>query len=509
MPVKPDVQGELDRADALVARGCYDCLTEARGIYEHAAVAKARPLVISRLFETEILIALREKELAIPESRALADARGLAPELPPAYDAARYLAIADAMSGDSVGVSRSDQAAFIRAHGAEFATYNAWIAALDAGAASLPFRQYLAVSLDCGYLNRTRSTLPPGVKLSALPPNVVAIARSDTTRPPLPAGAPPIVAYRYASCGFGGEATLTSLLDAQPAFVEAGLPLARLMAAQTTYAATTKRRALLEAAYAKFPQSPSATCQMGALFQQIGDCRAALRYYGETLAHVPAHEDALLGQTICLGYLQRHDDAIVSATRMIDLKTYNFDQGYYWRAWNWYQKKDLVKARESSDLAKSMKFDTRVMTLAGVIEHDQDDLDVAEKDLHFALQTDHDACMAQWYLGLVALKRQTWLKTADEFAAAMTCYERAVRQDRELRASMEQSDVDPDFKRAQLAGFDAAIKEDGSQQSAAAYNAAVNYLRADKPDKALEYADLAARDPDRRDKAEALKKLIK
>jgi tetratricopeptide (TPR) repeat protein len=505
-PIKPDAQRELGRADQLIAKGCYDCLIEARGIYEHAAVAKARPLVVSRLFESDVLIALREREIGTPETGTLASARALVPELPSTYDAASYLAMADAIPPDAMAMSRIDANAFTRAHGAG-SKVTAWIASLDAGVATQPFRQYLAIALDCAYQSYSRNIVLPGLPVGQV--SVSGGRGGPTQRAPMPEGAVPLVRYRYASCGFGGEQVLNDLLDAQPAFVEAGIPLARLEAGKTTHAATTHRRQLLEAAYAKFPKSAAVTYLLGALFQAMGDCRAALRYYGEALAQSSSHEDALLGQTICQGHLGQSDDAIATATHMLDLKTYNMADALYWRAWNWYRKNDLPKARESSDLAKTMKFDSAIMTLAGVIEHDQDDLNLAETDLKFALQSDKEACMAQWYLGLVALKRQAWLPTADNFALAMRCYERAVVEDQKLRASMEASDVDPDFKNAQLAGFDAAIKEEASQQSAAAYNAAVNYLRAEQPDKALEYADLAAKDPDRREKADALKKIIK
>ncbi len=46
-------------------QGCYDCLLEARATYARVGVGKARPLVIARLFETDLLITLREKELAL------------------------------------------------------------------------------------------------------------------------------------------------------------------------------------------------------------------------------------------------------------------------------------------------------------------------------------------------------------------------------------------------------------------------------------------------------------
>src|SRR4029453_2847455 len=82
-PVRKQDQGALADADALVLQGCYDCLLEAGATYERVAVGRARPLVITRLFETNLLIALREKELALDWSAALERARALIPGLPP------------------------------------------------------------------------------------------------------------------------------------------------------------------------------------------------------------------------------------------------------------------------------------------------------------------------------------------------------------------------------------------------------------------------------------------
>ena len=49
-PLKPPDLAELDKADALVLQGCYDCLIEARDIYARVGVARARPFVVSRIF---------------------------------------------------------------------------------------------------------------------------------------------------------------------------------------------------------------------------------------------------------------------------------------------------------------------------------------------------------------------------------------------------------------------------------------------------------------------------
>jgi hypothetical protein len=54
VPIKKEDLTALARADALVLDGCYDCLLEARGVYERVGVGKARPLVITRLFACRI-----------------------------------------------------------------------------------------------------------------------------------------------------------------------------------------------------------------------------------------------------------------------------------------------------------------------------------------------------------------------------------------------------------------------------------------------------------------------
>src|SRR5262245_56419393 len=82
-PVKKADVVALADADALVLQGCYDCLIDARSVYERVAVGKARPLVIARLFETQLLIMLRERELAIDATQSFARAQALAAELPP------------------------------------------------------------------------------------------------------------------------------------------------------------------------------------------------------------------------------------------------------------------------------------------------------------------------------------------------------------------------------------------------------------------------------------------
>jgi hypothetical protein len=54
-----------------VLEGCYDCLLDTRGIYARLAQSNDRKTAasaVARLFETDVLLALREKELALDSS---------------------------------------------------------------------------------------------------------------------------------------------------------------------------------------------------------------------------------------------------------------------------------------------------------------------------------------------------------------------------------------------------------------------------------------------------------
>src|SRR5690349_12338268 len=79
----------LAAADAQVLAGCYDCLRDAHTTYERLVAAGAADSVRVRLFETEVLLALREKELALDATATLERARAVAPRLPASLDAAR------------------------------------------------------------------------------------------------------------------------------------------------------------------------------------------------------------------------------------------------------------------------------------------------------------------------------------------------------------------------------------------------------------------------------------
>jgi tetratricopeptide (TPR) repeat protein len=523
-PLKKGPDPALARADILVSEGCYDCLIEARDIYATAAVGAARASVLPRLFETTVLLGLREKELALDPAARFADAKALVPQLPPTYSAAAYLEMAEAVLPDQGGTARRHLAQIRRPNPTQ---YNAWQASLQAGQDSLLFRRYLAVSLDCSFgislgtrpaAPATR-TPPPGATAATPPPGATAAAPSAVSATtPLAstwAGLPDastdpsgnLLTYRRANCLRSDRVVLGGLAEGDERFLEAGVLAGRMRPQAPTRKDMADARKWLTAASAKWPDSPAVSMALGSLNQQAGDCRAALTHYDRTLALEPLHEPAHLGRLVCLSYLQQHVAAIDQASDMIK-NGVEEGESRYWRAWNERETGKLPEARADTDRMKQILFNDRALTLAGQIEHDQDDLDVAEKDLKEAKRLNDLNCIAAWYFALVQMKRQAWTPTAEGFVGAMTCYESAVAYDKAKLEEMKQADVDEDFRAVQIAGFEAAIKDDTSQVSASAFNAAVNYAKANNREKALEYCDAAARDPGRAKQAADLRALI-
>jgi tetratricopeptide (TPR) repeat protein len=503
-PIKKPDLAALARADALVLDGCYDCLLDARSIYERVAVGKARPLVVTRLFETDLLIALREKELAIDATASLERAQDLAKELPPAAEAGRILSLVDLVPNDNVGTPRRETAAAHETRSKLVPAINGELAWLRSSTElSEPVRQYLSLAVDCGYL--ARPGRPPAAAKGAPPDfwNGSSAARD------VPADVP-LVAYRVGMCDSVSMPTLQRVRDAVPKFAEGAFFLARPEVADAPNTGGRHARELLTEAHARFPNSPSVAYLFGNFFQISGDCRQALQFYDETLQLKPLHEDALLGRTMCLSYLQRADEAIASATHMIEIETDNRAQAYYWRAWNHHLRHTLDLARADIDRAKALGATAAVYTLAGIIEHDQDDLGPAESDLTRAKTLGRLNCTAMWYLGLVKIKQERWLDSAGHFENAMKCYDTNVKDDAAALAAMRaRTDLDADFQASQIASFEAALKTDHSQYCAAAFNAANQYAHGGSADRARPLVEIAAGDPALADMVSQLREILK
>lgn len=493
-------------ADAQVEAGCYDCLLQARAIYEQVGAEVGRATVLPALFETDVLLALREKELALDTApEALARARRISAELPPEAQADRYLALVALVLPDNVGTPRRELQAMRDARDSRLGSIDAEMSWLrDAPTLREPARQYLSLAVDCSFLARSRRLssvmAAAGVWTGA---RAVLQAKEDVV---------PLVAYRAAICDLIGSRTLERVHTTVPQSAEAAYFLARpqLQASSQTGGAAPRR--LLNEALARFPSSASVVYLSGNLSQLVGDCRRGLDLYDRTLVLEPAHEDAMLGRTMCLTLLGRGDEAIAQATTMIELRPYNLGEAYYWRAYNYQLRDQLQPARADITLAKPLagREIMRFYTLAGIIEHDQNDLTVAEDDLRRAVAAGDGNCIAMSYLGMVKNKRDDHSASAGYFSTASDCYWANVRNDeRALREMQANKDVDPDFKARQIASFEAALKVDRHYQYTAAFNAANEHARAGNIEQARTLLDVAANEASLAGKIAQLRDMLK
>jgi tetratricopeptide (TPR) repeat protein len=493
----PSTANEQAAADELVRQGCYDCLLDARAIYERIPASARRPLLL-RMLEVELLLALREKELALDTTATMARANAIVSELGPAADVARYVPIVEAVPPDAAGTPRSRRLLPILLAGRE--GLEAAVGAIEASPFTPLFRQYVRIAVQCG-----RPPLDPQPRSSGLAAEerrqAVPGDRADTA---------PLLIYREAMCENPIEVTaLEQVRTTVPRFIETGLFLGRAAMSSLFGSDGSRARIHLEEAYSRFPDSPAVTFQLATVTQATGDCRRAEGYFTETLTLRDDHEDARLGRAICRTYLSNNEGAIADATVLVDAATSNRAEAFYWRAWNRRAQKQIEMARSDIDSSRALLYNARVLTLAGMIEHDQAEFDKAKEDLDRAREMDASECQARWYLGLVGYATERWAESAAGFGDAANCYERLIAENEVRRDAMaKRDDVAADFKLRQIAGFEAAIKEDSTQKSAADLNAAINYGRAGDVDRATTYMKRAWVDPERRTAIEDLRQVL-
>jgi tetratricopeptide (TPR) repeat protein len=462
--------------DEFVRQGCYDCLLDARKAYEKLATTSAAAL--RRTFEMDLLLALREKELSIDPTATLARAESLVPRLA-TLPAARMLEIVRAIPEDETGrrVLPPTREALEQ--------IASMVAAIDASAFSPELKSYMKLSLQCG---RTNADPPP----------------------PGAADGAPLLIYRRAICGATIRADqLRAVRTAVPRFAEAAFFLGRVAMAALFKTDGTQARTLFEQAYSRFSNSPTIAFDLGTVYQATGECRPAETLFGRVLELRSAHEEARLGRAVCRTYLSRNEEAIADATVLIDARAGNRGDAYYWRAWNRRHLKQISMARTDIDQARSLRYNARVLTLAGMIEYDQQQFDIARRDLQQARDLDQRECDAPWYLGLVEVAVESWPPGATAFVAAAQCYDALVKEAERARAAMAtRTDVSEAFRTRQLAGFDAAIADDSTRRSAAELNAAINYGRSGDLPNATVYMKRAAVDPQRRVAVEDLRQVL-
>jgi len=213
----------------------------------------------------------------------------------------------------------------------------------------------------------------------------------------------------------------------------------------------------MQSARAAFPASLAIATSLARVHDDREEWNDALTTYEAVIAALPQHRDALLGRTIALSHLARHDDAIASATRMIELGDWLLGEAYYWRAWNEFSLQQYPPAREDTDRAKSRMINASVFVLSGLVEWNLLRLPTAESELEEALKMDFGRCDAARYLGRVRVQRNKAPEALAAFKQAIQCFDLSITVRRKIIADLQAGTGTDATKARLIAGHQRAI----------------------------------------------------
>ncbi|MBI4265020.1 MAG: tetratricopeptide repeat protein [Acidobacteria bacterium] len=443
-PLAPSVD-----IDALIRRGCYRCL-------ESAFAAAAASGADGQAFEAAALLVARSKELGLPPGAWLERALTV---LPPGPEWSTYFDIVNTQEVDPLSGDRDAllTESFGRRRPSE--VYARWRETLTTGPGSAVFRAYLDLTIAC-----RRDGV--GRFLESEARDAASAAAIDQF------GDVPLIRYRAGLCGGGQFSELSAARQANPDFVDADLELGRRALQNQIPPDIVEGLARLRSARAAFPDSPVVPIVIGNLHEAREEWPEALAEYEATLALVPTHRDGWLGKTVSLSNLDRYEEALTSATRLLELGSWFIGPAHYWRAWNLYQLARIAEARVEADRAKALMVNAALFVLSGMIEWREQRLESAEEEFQRALAMDADQCEAAFYLASVRWERRLWSESQASFLYAGQCFELSIVTRREQIAALSTTPENAVLNARQIESRQRAIEAAQTRREQAAQNAA-------------------------------------
>ena len=498
---RPSLAAQRLVADGLIAEGCYRCLDEAVVRYFGMPRGSAAVMRVNdtQLFRALVLLALREKELGLDASQHLKQAGLLVSHTTAPAAAREQLTWAELVPSNPSALPKDDA----DAERLRLAEARGDVERRLAGAATMsdPVDVYLNVSLACS------ASFP----LPQREPEALAA----------PGAAHPIVQWRLATCGRTHADALRAFADAHPRYVEADYWRGRYRTTAATSAvaqrtamtlvsdpaARREARDRMRAALLAIPDSPAIAFDLAGVMA-VTSPRDALPLYERVTKVQPRHNEAWLGQGICLTYLERQREAIDALSHVVDLGRWSVGDALYWRAWNRHAIGELDAAWTDVEQARTTLYNTNVYGLAGRIAFDRKALDTARPLLEKAVELSDANCAAAWFLGLLHSTEERWLAGGAAFEAAETCYRADI-----VRARAEQQraagEADDDAARAERqAQTEVSIRTAERQAALSAYNAAYNLVRGGEPARSRPLLDRAVQHPEVSDRARELRAFV-
>jgi len=440
-PVVAPPQPSID-VEAQIRRGCYRCLESA---FEAASTSRAN----ERAFEVAVLLAARSKELGLPHAPWLERALAL---LPPDAGWGVYVDIVtaqpiDPLSGDR-DVLREDQERRRRPEALE-----AWRESLRTGPGSAMVNAYLDLVVACR-------------------PQLFQVREDAVAAVLTQFGGVPLLQYRAGLCGGNAAGQLALARDSDPEFDDTELELGRRALQDRVRPDVAAGLDHLRTARAAFPESPAIPMLIADVRQNNEEWTEALAEYEAALLLVPTHQAALLGRTISLSNLDRHDEALTSASTLLELGSPFIGEARYWRAWNLYRLDRVAAARADADLAKTLMANPPLFVLSGLIEWREQRMESADREFQRAIEMDFGQCDAAFYLGSVRVERRLLPESLSAFLHALQCFELSVVTRRAAIEKLSATPEDAALNARQIASHQRAIVVAEKRRGEAAQNVA-------------------------------------
>lgn len=474
----------MARADELIRAGCLDCLIAARR--EFAAlrdVPSARAEATAALVKVSVLIAVREDELGLMPGTALADAVAIAATEPATEALAPFLDFAAAsVRGANAGFGGpvTDRDALMRTRAARESGTRAASVLRERAAVDLA-----AASLWLGQVCTSYSELP---------------GREDRLSVVAPFADTALLGFTRASkCPDATSLEMEQLLERDPRFAETAYYIAGRAQAGLLGNSNMRGRPDLDAADAWFQKAfewrqdwPAVTVAIANVAMTAEDFARALAFYERTLALVPAHPAAMLGQVRALSYAGRPQEAIAAADTMLAAGLSPGD-ARYWRAFNGAQLEDYEAAWADIELANRFLINADVPKLAGIIAINRRDYPTARERLELAIERRSAGCDAVFHLQAVLAEQRAWPPAAERALQASSCLDAEIADLVSEIATLSAEEPSARTTRV-LARRQAQLEGDRVRRFTTWFNTAVASFNIQQYDTARRFALLAADD---------------
>ena len=486
-------------ADMFYERGSYVSLKKAFAIYEDQQIFPAYQNRTQRkLVKTALLLANRENELTIIGDKYLTKALDLIESFPELSEFSPYAAIVLFPQGRGSGILRRSSRIPRKESRIQnnWDEYYLWInknfvslnADLKDKAELEEFYAYFYLTLKTLFPNNIKEEENFSRFLDIFPNS-------------------PLIQYKLSVFPKFDQKRMETLLQNNPDFYEAHFFLGEM--SFNLGNTLTAEKSLLKA-YEKIPSSISLLTLLTKIHFFLEEFEECLEYNEQILTLTPEYRDSLLGKAICLGYLNRHEEALDILHTLIEMGMYLMGESHYWLAWNQHELGQFKPAWENIKRALNYLIGHyEVHSLAGIIAFDMSNIEASEEQFKKALWINKGDCEASFYMGKIFSLRNNWEQSGIHFENAALCNAGMERALQEKIKELEDSALSPSRKEKHIIKKKIQMKKVQITKATAYYNAAAGYYNAGQGKKALELAQNARDSKALKSKVEELIKKIK